>query len=280
MKIFPFLAIVILFLSCSDGKKSATNKKNESIITKQVVKSEFQFIIDSCNVEGSVLIYDLNKDVYYSNNFERAKMGHLPASTFKITNSIIALETGIVKNDSTLLKWDGKKRWMKKWEQDLILRDAFHFSCVPCYQDIARSIGVERMNAYLAKMKYGSMKVDTSNLDMFWLEGDSRINQFQQIDFLKSFYQSKLPISERTEKIMKRMFVADHTDQYKLSEKTGLSNTNGIYNGWYVGYIEFKSDTYFFATNIEPQKEFDFDKFVAKRKEITLKALKQMGFMK
>ncbi|RXQ95630.1 class D beta-lactamase [Ancylomarina salipaludis] len=280
MKIFPFLAIVILFLSCSEGKRSATNKKNESIITMLVVKPEFQLIIDSCQVEGSVLIYDLNKDVYYSNNFERAKMGHLPASTFKIANSIIALEAGVVKNDSTLLKWDGKKRWMKKWEQDLILRDAFHFSCVPCYQDIARSIGVKRMNAYLTKMKYGSMKVDTSNLDMFWLEGDSRITQFQQIDFLKSFYRSELPISERTEKIMKRMFLADDSDQYKLSEKTGLSNTNGIYNGWYVGYIEFKSATYFFATNIEAPKDFDFNRFVACRKEITMKAIKQMGLIK
>lgn len=98
------------------------------------------------------------------------KKRNLPASTFKITNSIIALETGVVENDSTLLKWNGEKRRFKNWEQDLILRDAFHFSCVPCYQEIARKVGENKMNKFLKKLDYGNMKVDSSNLDLFWLE--------------------------------------------------------------------------------------------------------------
>jgi len=55
----------------------------------------------------------------------------MPASTFKIVNSIIALETGVVENDSTMFKWNGEKRRLPIWEQDLTFRDAFHFSCVP-----------------------------------------------------------------------------------------------------------------------------------------------------
>ena len=71
--------------------------------------------------------------------------GHLPASTFKIPNSIIALETGLIEDDSTLIKWDGDERRLPAWEQDLVFRDAFHYSCVPCYQEIARKIGEKRM---------------------------------------------------------------------------------------------------------------------------------------
>ena len=116
-------------------------------------------------MEGSVLIYHLNDDKYYSNDFAWCEKGNLPASTFKITNSIIALETGIVENDSTMFYWNGEKRRLKMWERDMPLRDAFHFSCVPCYQEVARGIGQERMNSYLKKLEYGSMKVDSTNID-------------------------------------------------------------------------------------------------------------------
>ena len=79
---------------------------------------------------------------------------------------------------------------------------------------------------------------------------------------------------------MKNMMVIEERDQYKLSGKSGLSNTNEIYNGWFVGYVELELNTYFFATNIEPKKQFDFDTFIMKRKEVTLQALKQLDIIK
>ena len=95
----------------------------------------------------------VNEDVYYSNDFKWANAGRLPASTFKIPNSIIALETGVVENDSTLFEWDGIERSIKNWNQDLLFREAFHFSCVPCYQKVAREISEKRMNVYLNKLE-------------------------------------------------------------------------------------------------------------------------------
>jgi len=276
MKIYYFFIIIIALFSCSEKEKNNSGSK-EINSGNQVVNLEFQSIIDSAKVKGSILIYDSQKDIYYSNNFAWANKGNLPASTFKIPNSIIALESGIVENDSTLFKWDGKRKYLKTWEQDLIFRDAFHFSCVPCYQEIAKKIGKNKMNKYLAKLGYGNMKVDATNIDVFWLEGDSRISQFQQIDFLKRFYNSQLPISKKTENIMKNMIVIEENEQFKLSGKSGLSNTNQIYNGWFVGYIESESKIYFFATNIEPKKQFDFDTFIMKRKKVTFEALKQIG---
>lgn len=244
-----------------------------------IVKPEFQAIIDSENVEGSILIYDLGSDTYYSNNFEWAQKGNLPASTFKIANSIIALETNVVENDSTLFNWNGEKRRLSIWDQDLIFKDAFHLSCVPCYQEVARNIGAKRMNEYLEKLNYGNMKVDSTNIDIFWLTGESQINQFQQIDFLKRFYQSKLPISERTEMIMKRMMVIENSDEYILSGKTGWSIRNENNNGWFVGYIESRNNIYFFATNIEPDKQFNMNMFAMIRKDITYNALKEMRIL-
>lgn len=270
------LPILILFFSCSD-KKTASTAKEEKPFEREIVVSGFQTIIDSANVDGAILIYDPDQDKYYSNDFEWAEKGNLPASTFKITNSIIALETGIVENDSVLFKWHGEKRRIKSWEQDLIFRDAFHFSCVPCYQEIARKIGVKIMTEYLDKLEYGDMKVDSANIDVFWLEGESQISQFQQIDFLKRFYQSDLPISEGTETIMKRMMIIEENAEYRLSGKTGWSIRNGNNNGWFVGYIECRNKTYFFATNVSPKEQFDMNMFPMIRKDLTYKALEHMN---
>ncbi|MEL6944241.1 MAG: class D beta-lactamase [Bacteroidota bacterium] len=241
--------------------------------------SSFQQILDSAQVKGAILLYDAKNDIYHSNDFDWVKQGKLPASTFKIANSIIALETGVVENDSTLFAWDGEPRGMRVWEQDLILGEAFHRSCVPCYQEVARKIGAERMNDHLQKMEYGEIVVDSSNIDLFWLQGDSRISPMQQIDFLQRFYEEKLPISERTTGIMKKMIVMEHSDDYKLSGKTGWSIRDGHNNGWFVGYLEKGERLYFFATNVDPQEEFNMDFFPRIRREITLKAFEVMGIL-
>lgn len=272
----PFLLLSII--SCADSKPSPKDIKVVET-NGEVFVPAFQSIIDSAHVEGAILIYDMEADTYYSNDFEWAQKGYLPASTFKITNSIIAFETGVIQSDSTLIKWDGEERRMKAWEQDLVFRDAFHFSCVPCYQEIARTIGAERMNAHLDKLAYRNMQVDSSNIELFWLEGDSKINQRQQIDFLKRFYQSELPISKRTEVMMKRLMIIDETDSYTISGKTGWSIRNGNNNGWFVGYIESRNKTYFFATNVEPKASFDMDMFSVIRSDISKKAFRHMGII-
>ena len=279
MKKIYFLWVLILMFSCKD-KKTEAHKNRSTHTEREIIIPEFQTIIDSAKLKGSLLIYDLKEDTYYSNNFQWAKKGYLPASTFKIANSIIALETKVVENDSTLFKWNGEERRLTIWEQDLILKEAFHYSCVPCYQEIARNIGAKRMLAYLNKLEYGDIKVDSSTIDMFWLAGESKINQFQQIDFLKRLYESKLPISQRTEAIMKRMMLIENQEAYKLSGKTGWSIRNGNNNGWFVGFVETQDKTYFFATNVEPQQEFDMEMFPMMRKEVTFQALKQLKIIK
>ncbi|MDO1512267.1 class D beta-lactamase [Maribacter confluentis] len=278
MRITSIAVFLILFISCKENKGTNTLNK-EQAVNKHIIKPEFQSIIDSSDVKGSILIYDLNKDIYYSNDFEWANNGNLPASTFKIANSIIGLETGVIENDSVIFKWDGEKKWLKNWEQDLILRDAFQFSCVHCYQEVARKIGSKRMNDYVSKLNYGNLEIDSTNIDKFWLEGESRISQKQQIEFLKRFYNFELPISKRTERIMRNIMLIEETDQYILSGKSGLSNNNGEYNGWFVGFVELKNNTYLFATNLEPKNEFDFDSFIKKRLDLTLLGLRKLNVL-
>lgn len=270
------LLLLSVFYSCKGGQVAPVKVDKKS---KEKKSTKFKSLIDSSNVQGSVLIYDPQLDLYYSNDYIWAKKRNLPASTFKIVNSIIAIETEIVENDSTLFKWDGESRGVQGWEQDLIFKEAFHYSCVPCFQEIAKKIGPETMNYYLDKFNYGLMVVDSNNVDLFWLEGESKISQIEQIDFLKRFYYSKLPISNRTESLIKEMMVIDRNDNYKLTGKTGWSIRNGHNNAWFVGYLEVKEKVFFFATNIEPTGIFNRAEFLRLRKEVTFDFLKKISII-
>lgn len=295
MKILIITFCFAFIVSCTTKNNSENNtgKKSNEISEgtdssdkvnqpkpNEEFREDFQMIIDSAWLTGGILIFDPQSDVYYSNDFKRSSAGYLPASTFKIPNSIIALETGVAENDSTLFKWDGKKRMMPQWEQDLILKDAFQFSCVPCYQEIARDIGVDRMKEYLKKFDYGNMKVDSSNIDTFWLEGDSKISQRQQINFLKKFYGNELPISDRTSEIMKRIMLIEENESYKLSGKTGWAKSGNDDLGWFVGYVETEGKIFYFATNIESKEGFNMDNFAKIRPQITLEAFQKLGIIK
>ena len=271
---------IVIFSCFGPPKTEATFQTKALPAAKELVKPEFQAILDSADVAGTILLYDVQEDLYYSNDFAWSKEGQLPASTFKIPNSIIALESGVVKNDSTLFKWDGEQRALQVWEQDLIFRDAFRFSCVPCYQEVARKIGAARMNEYLNKLDYGKMSVDSTTIHNFWLRGESRISPFQQIDFLKRLYRSELPIAARTQNILQSMMIIEQNDDYTLRGKTGWSNMDGENNGWFVGYIINGENVHFFATNIEPQERFDMDLFPQVRRDVTHRALRETGILK
>jgi beta-lactamase class D len=234
-------------------------------------------ILDSNDVKGAILIYKKTSDTWVCNDYDWADKQRLPASTFKIVNSIIGLETGEVKSTGVEFLWDGKPRRLNQWEKDFDLKGAFHASCVPCYQELANRIGTKRMQQYLKVFDYGDMTVDSSSLDLFWLEGESGISQSEQVDFLIKFYNNDLPIDINTTNQMKRLMVIDSTADYVISGKTGWSIRNGNNNGWFVGYLEKGEDVYFFATNLIPNEAFNMDMFPRIRSAVTMEALRSLG---
>ncbi len=276
MRILSLIVILVFFNFC-------TENKNQDVVVQEgkqrILKPEFQAIIDSANLIGSILIFDHQAKTFFSNDFEWSKKGQLPASTYKIPHSIIALETGIVENDSTLFEWHGEERALAIWEQDLSFKDAFQYSCVPCYQEVARKIGVQRMKSHLEKLNYGTIEIDSATIANFWLIGESKINQFQQIDFLARFYESELPISERTETIMKSIMLIEDKRRYKISGKTGWSVVNDHNNGWFVGYLETADTIYYFASNVEPKNQSNTDSFLEGRKAVVYDAFKIMAII-
>jgi len=279
MKPTFFLLIALSLLGCTRHSQQQATTETTDPLPREVVRAPLQAILDTAQLRGAILIYEVATQTYYCNDFAWARVGRLPASTYKIPHSLIALETGVVADDSTLFPWDGEPRRLKVWEEDLIFRQAFHRSCVPCYQQIARQVGVQRMREQLDRLDYGAMQVRADNLDTFWLTGESKVSPFQQIDFLLRFFRGELPLAARTMAVARPMFVIDEAEQYRLSGKTGWAIREGHNNGWFVGYLEVGEQLYVFATNVDPTPEFDMRGFTQARKDVTLAGLRQLGFM-
>ena len=237
--------------------------------------SELKTIFDKYKVDGSILIYNLNTNEYSGYNLERCNIAFCPASTFKIPNTLIALESGIVTIE-TVFKWNGEKRTFPTWEKDMTIKEAFNVSAVPVYQEIARKIGVEKMKYYTQLFDYGNLDINAENIDKFWLEGESNITQYQQVYFLQKLYSLQLPINENAMKSTKEMMLYETKGNYKLSGKTGWAVRQNESITWFVGFIETKNNVYIFATNVAPNENTDLNTFSQVRIELTKEIFKKL----
>jgi beta-lactamase class D len=230
---------------------------------------------DEYGHEGCFVLYDLKKDSYIKYNLQRCAEEFIPASTFKIFNSLVGLETGAVKDEFEIFKWDSVNRFYNSWNQDLDMVNAFKYSGVWYYQELARRIGEKQMQHYISLNQYGNQNI-SGGIDMFWLDGGLRISADEQIEMLKKLYHNKLEFSQRSMDIVKRIMIYDKTDEYTIRAKTGWALRIEDQVGWFVGYVEKSSDIYFFAINLESKKP---EEGFISRKEITFKILKELGIL-
>ena len=226
-------------------------------------------------VRGTIIVCDFTADACHEHNPARNDIGFLPALTFKIPNSLIALEAGVVADQHEVLEWDGVDRGRSAWNQDLDLRRAFEVSGVWFYQELARRVGAEAMRAWLERIGYGNHRTGPE-VDMFWLNGDLRISPREQVAFLKRLRDGDLPFSSRTLAIVKDVMIRDRGDAWVLRGKTGWTTAPDPDIGWFVGYVEQRGRVYYFATNIDVVADRDQDA----RVEISLRSLRSLGLLR
>jgi beta-lactamase class D len=212
------------------------------------------------------ILRDNNHEAIHYYNKERCIQRFKPASTFKIFNSLVALETTVAPDDQLVIKWDSVVRSQPEWNKDMNMREAFEVSNVGYFQELARRIGPARMQHWLDTVHYGNMNMG-GKIDNFWLNDSLKISADEQTGFLKRMYFAELPFSERTQRIVKTMMLREQTPDYNLYYKTGTGEVGDKYIYWIVGFAEKidhtkelkgsmnKSDVryypYFFAQNFE-----------------------------
>ncbi|HWI89684.1 MAG TPA: class D beta-lactamase [Flavisolibacter sp.] len=230
------------------------------------------------NVEGCFALFNNGNGKFTIYNLDRYKdSAFLPASTFKIVNSLIGLQTGIINNTQMVIKWDGIERSVPDWNRDLTMHDAFKVSAVPYYQEVARRIGKDTMQFWLDSLHYGTTKIK-SRIDTFWLDNSLKITPDEELGLVKKLYFKQLPFFGNYQDTVKKLMLFEDTPAYQLSYKTGWGQKeNGNQLGWIVGWIEENNHPYFFVLNIEsPEKNFDMPTV---RMKILKDILSHLGFM-
>ena len=205
-----------------------------------------------------------------------------PASTFKICNSLIALETGAIQDENSVLAWDSVPRQNPEWNKDQSLKEAFQHSTVWYYQALAKRIGEKKMKQFLDTLKYGNACID-GGIDQFWLSGGLRISPKQQIQFLKNLHDGELPVSKRSMDIVKKMMICRDTNSIVYRGKTGWGSQDMMDIGWFVGYAESPDRVVYFANLVRmADTSSNVKLFDRARREVTFKAVDDyfMGTLK
>lgn len=261
--ILPLLLIGSLFYFSCSVNRAHIDDNLEKYFKARNVEGCFTMLN---NADGKVTVYNMNMDT----------TRYTPASTFKILNSLIALQTGVVTGEDMVIKWDGIKRSNPDWNKDMNIREAFKVSAVPFYQEVARRIGKDTLKSWVDSVSFGNKNTD-GPVDSFWLNNKLKISPDEQLGFLKRLYFDQLPFRKSVQETVKSIMLQENNTAYKLSYKTGWGfDEQGNSLGWITGWIEENNHVYFFVTLVKSaDPQIDMRRV---RMDITKDILKEYGF--
>lgn len=265
MRKLIWLFPVIVLVSCS----------RTNVEIREDLKKHF----DAQKVSGSFAMFDNSRGQHIIYNPQRDTTRFMPASTFKIVNALVALQTGRLTTDSSIIPWDSVVRSNPEWNRDLPLYEAFRVSSVPHFQWIARQVGRDTMQRYLDSIHYGNMKIGPK-IDSFWLDNTLKISPDEQVGLVKMVYFRQFKFMRQSvQEQVKRMMIQENNTTYQLAYKTGWGQTeSGNELGWMVGWIEENRHVYFFALNLEsPDHQINMREV---RKQVLTAILTDLGFFK
>ena len=226
-------------------------------------------------VSGVMIISSLDGNIEYTHNAAEADVRRSPASTFKIPNTLMALDAGVVKDAGEIIPWDRRQYSFPAWNKDQTLRTALADSCVWAYQVLARRIGAKRYADYAARLNYGNGDFGPG-VDTFWLEGNLRISPREQVAFIKRLVRRELPFRDEHLDLLRDILVRERTRRYTLRAKTGSSARLPEQYGWWVGWVRDDARVWVFATCIrihDPARDLPL------RESLTRAALKAKGII-
>ncbi|WP_432666606.1 class D beta-lactamase [Wukongibacter baidiensis] len=265
------ISIMFVLILALGGVVAFTNEKSSDID----IKKHFN------GYKGVFKLYDIENDKYIIYNEDELTKRTAPASTFKILNSLIALQTGVVEDENALKKWDGKERSIPQWNKDHTLASAVSNSVVWYFQAVARDVGRERMEKYIKSVGYGNQVIG-DKIDRFWLDASLKISPNEQFEFVKRLYNEDLPFDRENIQTVKQMLIHEETEDTIFAGKTGTFEENGVNTvGWYVGYAVSKKKPYIFVTRLEKPDSGEGEKIGGvQARSITKEILKELDILK
>ena len=249
--LFAFLIGSFLLTACSSGNVT--------------VDSSLQRYFDSAGVKGSFSLFDNGQGHFTICDLPRYRDSlYQPGATFDILMSLIAIQTGVVKDDTSIIFAGGRtvdgdstlKLDIAYNVPVLTLRRAFRAGVDTStfgFMELAGHIGRDTLKKWIDSLQYGNRQI--SRLDMrfdFWQDNTLKINADEQLGLLKKLYFNQLPFFQRTQEIVRRMMPAENNSSYRLTFKVAQgTKEDGHAIGWVMGWVEENKHPYFFVVNLE-----------------------------
>ena len=236
--------------------------------------------------DGCFQLYDLkaNKVIVRYDSGGRCKKRVSPASTFKVPLSLMAFDAGVLKNERSTIKWDGKKTARKEWNRDQTAASWMKYSVVWFSQRLTPKIGIKRLVDYLTIFQYGNQNM-SGGITQAWLQSSLLISPDEQLRFWRRFWREEFPVSKHAYDMTKKItLIGRSRSGWTLHGKTGsgamVSDKGKLLRGtgWFVGHIGRGDKEYVFVTQYTDRgtpRDRRPPGWIAR--DITERALKDLG---
>lgn len=243
--------IFISLTSCSQPAKiSATPEKNYF-----------------SEVKGCFLLYNMNTKTFDKVLGEESCKEQLPAcSTFKVPLAVMAFDSGVLKNEDVVLKWDGKKDIRPEANRDHNAKTWMRDSVVWFSQRLTPKMGKAKVQKYLNDFNYGNKDL-RGGLTQAWLVAPSaktpalKISAYQQVEFMEQLWNDTLPASPPSKAMTRKItFLEKSPKGYDLSGKTGSNfydKERKLHLGWFISHLQKGEQQYIAVTHISDIKPTD-----------------------
>lgn len=212
------------------GVASATAATDPSPTPAVEVRDDLAGVFRRAGLRGTFVMYDVTAGRVVMVDRERAQRRLVPASTFKIAHSLIALETGVVRDERQKVPYGGGPQRVAAWERE-----------------------------WLRRLGYGNGEVG-SVVDRFWLSGPLEISADEQARWLARLARGELPADRGHQATVRDILRLERTGGYALYGKTGWTDATDPGTGWWVGWVERGDRLYCFALNVDVRADGDADK--------------------
>jgi beta-lactamase class D len=229
-------------------------------------------IFEKYGVRGTMVVASPDGCTTFVHDRRRALQRYPAASTFKVLNTMIAVETGAVSGKEEVVRWDGRIREIPDWNRDQSLESAFRVSCVWYYQELARRVGAQRYREYVDRCAYGRLS-EPFDVSAFWLDGSLTISAMEQVRFLRRLRGRELPFGPLAYSTLCDIMVVEHSPEMTLRAKSGWAARSEPQTGWYVGWVEARGRIWLFALNMD----IDDPRQLPLRQRIAREALEAAG---
>lgn len=189
----------------------------------------------------------------------------LPASTYKIPHTLLALTLG--RDTTTAFRYDAARDpkqpwWPDDWAEDQTLATAFRRSAVWVYQDLARQLGRDTAQAWLGALGYGNQTIGPRG-DAYWLDGSLAVSPLEQVNLVRRLFAGTLPATPEQQQALVRLMRLREGPNWVIYGKTGTSSMTDSVEAvsWLVGAARVGSVAdsggfvYPFALRIRPRTD-------------------------